>query len=226
MQAFCIYLPEAPERTERAQNHFDELGMNVEFVAGINGPALGLQTEHTYDVNTPGRVIESVSIGACLSHYMVWTMILYNRSIPDDEPVLILEDDAVFDDDWDTRLSQALADTPADADLLYAGNCCAADKSRTRVAGDVWAIDRQPVSAEFARRAGLSERATVDGVALGPQCTHAYVVWPDAVPTLLMTNRKIWAPVDLAMMFQSFPSLNVYTVLPSIASQHSTELPP
>jgi hypothetical protein len=46
-----------------------------------------------------------------------------------------------------------------------------------------------------------------------------------AMPTLLATQRKFYAPADISLAFHSFPLLKVYTVLPRVADQFDNNLP-
>ncbi len=202
MKAFCITLPETPERTAAAKAHFAERGVDgITFVDGIHAETFGLYTTHPYLIDDPkrgGHIIPQRQVGCMLSHFMLWTAL----SLLDEAgPFLILEDDAEFSEDWAARLNWALKNTPSDVDLLYIGSGLTEDKPKTQVAFNVWEV-------------------------MYPLCTHAYIVWKKALPVLLSTQRDIWAPVDLSLYFRSLPLLKVYTVLPRIVSQRNMEIAP
>ncbi len=199
MKAFCITLPESPERKAQAIDHFKGRIEGVQFINGIHALTFGLITTHPYDVDQPnwGNRINSKQVGCFLSHYMLWMAL----SLLPDEKFLILEDDVDLPSDWQERTQQALYHTPNDADMLYLGSCCTEGRPKTNVSENIWKVEY-------------------------PLCTHAYIVWAKAIPRLLETQRKCFAPVDLALYFNSLPHLKVYTVLPRIAAQRGTEIQP
>lgn len=198
MRTFCIIVSENRERTVAAHQHFAERGVAADFVDGINGPAFGLRTEHEYVFGPERDMIAPAQVGLCLSHLMVWTMCLHSN---EPGPFLILEDDADFPSDWQDKLDEALACTPHDADMLYLGSCCCADKPQTHVRGPVFEVK-------------------------WPLCTHAILVWKKALPTLLRTQRDVWAKIDLSLYHRTLDKLRVYTVLPSLVGQRGTPLHP
>lgn len=204
MRTLCLTLPETPERTDGARKHFADMGLmrlRPEFFHGICAKSFGLFTTHPYLVDDPkrgGSIIPQRQVGCMLSHYMLWSAL---NLIQDEGIFLVLEDDAEFPADWDARFWEALNNVPEDADMLFIGSCCTADKPKTPVKGDVWEVK-------------------------WPLATHAYVVWRKALPALLATQRDVYAPVDLALYFKTLPQLRVYTVLPRIVAQRGTELSP
>lgn len=197
MRTFCISLPETVERRAKAKSHFDNIGLDVEFIYGINAETAGLVTTHPYEVDNPGSgyIMLPKHVGLCLSHYMIWQICLSMK----EDRYLILEDDALFYDDWFPRLEKALVDTPADADILMIGHCNATNKPKTHIKGEIYDLRY-------------------------PQCTQAYVVYQKALIPLLEQQRDIWAHIDLTLIFKSFPYLNVYTVLPRIVDQRDMDL--
>jgi GR25 family glycosyltransferase involved in LPS biosynthesis len=201
MRTFCLSLPETPERREAAKHHFLERGVEAEFIDGIHAENFGLLTWRTYDVDHPGTGfrIPAKHVGLCLSHYVAWSICAH---LPD-EWFMILEDDADFAPDWKPRLEQAVREAPPDTDILLIGSCNCMDKPRIQIAGSetLWRVQ-------------------------WPQCTQAMVIHRKAIPTLIQTQRKIYAPIDLALIFHSYPHLNVYTVLPRIVGQRGQEINP
>lgn len=200
IRAYCVTLPETPESTEKARAHFIERGVIHEFFNGIHGEKFGLRTTHPYEVDHPGSgyLIGPKIIGIWLSHYFLWGAL----NLLHDEHFMILESDAHFPPDWEARLCQALVDVPRDFDMLYPGSCCCKGYPADRIQGDVHQIKPVPV-----------------GHGGAPQATHCYIVAKKALPVLLATQRKVYAPIDCSMIFHSFPQLKVYTVLPRIVDQ-------
>lgn len=205
MRCFCLVCPEITGEQERAKAYFDSIGLPVEFIQGIHGATSGLVTTHLYEVDHPGsgyKVGTKIS-ALCLSHILAWTAC----SVLPDDTFLILESDAKFIPDWKARLEQAVADLPPDWDMLYVGSCNCDGKPREHVKGDVY-------------------RMSAANPHDAPQCTHAILYNKKAIPVVLRTQRKIYTGIDLSLIYQTLPLLNVYVVLPRIAEQWNTEISP
>ncbi|MFA6241945.1 MAG: glycosyltransferase family 25 protein, partial [Candidatus Hydrogenedentales bacterium] len=188
------------KRREEAIQHFRERGLYVEWMFGINAEATGLITTKPYRSDDPslGFLLPPRKVGCFLSHYMAWTICNHL----DDDPIMIVEDDADFPEDWIERVQLALEHVPEDADMLYIGNCNCADKPKDQISGEIFEVRY-------------------------PFCTHAYVVWKKALPVLLASQRgELSAPIDLSLYYKSYPKLRVYTVLPRIVAQRGTPLSP
>ena len=198
LRPFCITLHENKDRTEKARKHFEESGLkNVTFFHGLNGPVSGLKTILPYEVDAPGTgyTIGPKVIGIFLSHYMLWAAL----QLCDGDHFLILEDDAKFLPGWENRMATALNDAPDDWDMIYFGSCCCEKAPKTQLKGELWEVKY-------------------------PMCLQAYGVAKKAFPTLLSTNRKVYAPIDISIPFHSAPRLKVLTVLPRIVDQFETHL--
>lgn len=200
IKTFCLCLPEYPDRIQAAQKHFDEVGLKeVEFFSSINAQLAGLATSHKYEVDHPGtgfRVGYKIT-GIWLAHVVLW---MHLARLSDDK-FLILEDDAQFPPDWEERVNKALSEVPGDFDFLHIGHCCIEGHPRTHVAGEVYDSKHM-------------------------QCTHAYILSRKAIPFLLRTIRKCWAPIDAQLVFEAFPHLRTFAVVPRIVAQFNTVIPP
>lgn len=185
---------------ERARQHLGEYGIAPQFFYGIHAERLGLAVTKPYEVDHPGSGYRMTSrpCGCWLSHRALWAALL----LLEDDLVLVLEDDVRLDANWRDVFPQAVADA-GDFDMLFVGSCCTQNKPTRHVAGRVYETQ-------------------------WPLCTHAYVVRRRALMTLIETQDAtgLYAPVDIALGFHSLPHLKAYTVLPRIADQFETELPP
>lgn len=199
MRTICITLPENPERTQRAKQHFAERGVNAEFFIGINGAKMGIITDHPYMIDRkegdPKFYVGNHCVGIFLSHYTIWNAM----ALMLDEHIFILEDDAKFDEDWKAKFDKALQDAPNDFDVLFIGSCDAKNKPKRRINNNIYEVKY-------------------------PMCFHAYVVAKKAVQHLLLTNRDCYAPIDISVTLHSFDKLKVLTLLPRIVSQFNTEI--
>ena len=199
VRAICICLPEYPEKIEKAEVHFTEHGLaDVEFFWGINAPVAGLATWHPYEIDHPGSGFRmgAKPTGCWLSHYMLWNAMTRMT----DDAYLVLEDDAQLHEGFIEAFAQAMRDVPSDWQILHLGHCCMLGRPARHVAGAVYEAKDQ-------------------------MCTHAYVLRRTAVPFLLKTLRKCWAPIDIQLAREVFPYLRTYAVIPRIVSQFNTIIP-
>lgn len=195
---FCITLPEIPLRRIVSEAHFREVMLEARFFDGIHAERMGLKTVFPYEVDNPGSGYNMGfgRVGCWLSHYMLWSAL----NLMWDDLFLILEDDVKLPPDWGARMLQSLRDVPKDFDMLFLGSCCCEGKPKELIAGEVFKVEY-------------------------PLCTHAYIVARKALPVMLSTQRKCYAPIDISLSFHTMPQLKVYTVLPRIAEQFNTNLP-
>ena len=164
---------------------------------GINAVKMGLTTVNPYEVDAPGSgyIMSQKHTGMHLSHFLMWRHFWHDH---DDKQFTVVEDDVRFTDTWDHP--DNWNGIPDDWDMVMLGSCCTEGRPKTHIAGKVYRVEY-------------------------PLCTHAYMVRRKALPILLETQDKSWAPIDLALYFNSYPKLNVYTILPRIAYQEGMDLP-
>jgi GR25 family glycosyltransferase involved in LPS biosynthesis len=200
MKTICLCLPENHEKIAAAREHFELSGLkDVEFFFGIHAEKAGLSTIHTYEVDNPGsgfRVGYKIT-GTWLGHWMLWN---YAMRLPDDI-FLFLEDDAKFHENWQPRFAQAMRDVPNDFDILSIGHCCLKGHPATLVRGEVYETKHA-------------------------QCTHASVISKKCLDFLVGTIRKCWAPIDCQLIFEAYPYLRTFAVIPRMVDQFDTELAP
>lgn len=216
MKSYCINLRRHEYRWEKLRQHF--LGHShypTRFI-GVDAVEWGLITKHTYDVDYPGSgyCIPQKHVGMHLSHYWLWRQII----ALDYDAVLVLEDDSRY---IGSNLNGDLEKYrqwfwkegphgcgPEKPTMLFVGSCNCTHKPC------------QP----------LDESLGIFDVRW-PQCTHAYILNRAAAMLLVDTQEKSWAPIDLALIFNSFPKFQergggVYTVLPRLFEQEGTEIHP
>jgi GR25 family glycosyltransferase involved in LPS biosynthesis len=189
-------------RRERARMLRESVGIHAENFYGLHAARLGLESNRLYILDgPPGARLSPKNVGTWISHRALWAACLL---LPDTE-FLLLEDDALFPQDWAVRLAEVLRHVPEDWDLINLGACCATDKPREHVAGPLY---------------------TVTG---GPMCLHAYIVQRRALPILIWSQDAAGcaAPIDISVLSHSYSALRVYTVLPRIVDQLDLDtLPP
>lgn len=201
-KTFCITLDATPDRWGLAEQHFKEHDLVVDKVSGIHAEQMGLRTVHPYEIDHPGSgyIIPIKHVGLCLSHIMVWQIC---KRLPDSE-FLILEDDCRFIPSWREYLRGAKEYLPVDWDMLLVGSC---NCGRATGGPNKRHIGKNLYQVKW------------------PMCTHAYIVNQRGIQKLLETQTKIWAPIDLSLIFLSYPQMSgVYTILPRLANQHNTNI--
>jgi GR25 family glycosyltransferase involved in LPS biosynthesis len=192
IKTFCLCLPEYPDKMEKAKVHFAERGVeNVEFFSSIHAEIAGLSTSHPYEIDHPAsgfRVGYKIT-GIWLAHVVLW---MHLARLPEDK-FLILEDDAMFHEDWKERYEAALKHLP-DFDFFHIGHCCLLGHEQTHIGGEVFATSHS-------------------------QCTHAYILHRRCIPFLLRTVRKCYAPIDCQLVLEVFPHLKTFALIPRAVSQ-------
>jgi GR25 family glycosyltransferase involved in LPS biosynthesis len=125
IQMVCISLDRRPDRWSKFKQYTDIAGIQVMHLPAVDAkefdavthPSVSLLTAHNikykvrrahYEIDTGGAV------GASLSHFKAW-----NYLVSSNAPALIVfEDDAIIPADFSRRLSQVVAELPAEWDLI------------------------------------------------------------------------------------------------------------
>jgi len=197
---YCINIASAKQRWARASEKFAAEGIHVTRFNGWDNTIAGLRALHPYEVDAPGSgyLLGERYVGTYLSHWMLWN---YLAMLPHDQ-FFIFEDDIQFEPGWKEEWHNDMADLPKDWDMFYVGSCCLNGwADNTRVAKNIWKVTKA-------------------------QCLHAYMVRAKAIPFLLERCQKVWAPIDLALVWEVQKDMNVYARIPRLISQENTELPP
>ncbi len=201
-RAFVITLRTTPaERWERERKHLEERGIVAEPFYGMDASVSGLETRFLYERDHPGTGFKVGSKLVCLylSHYLLYRVL--EQLLGD--VFWIMEDDAEWDADWAVRWEEAFYYLPKDWDLCWTGSCCAGDKPKTLIAGNLWEVKY-------------------------PLCTHSYAVRKKALPVLSQVLERIYAPLDVALADHAMrdAGLKTYTILPRLCGQFNTLIAP
>lgn len=166
--------------------HWWHTGRNVVYQK-IRSRRKGWDDLHTYKVRELS--MSAGERGCAMSHIRAWRRCLENSP---DQPLLVLEDDAVPTKDFTEVLKSAMASLPSDADVLYLGYSQAAD---------------------WRRCAGVLAEAEYVWT------TVAYIVWPSGAQKLL-SKLPVNQPVDNFMaLLCADRDLKAYCTLPKIVHQ-------
>lgn len=237
-----LFLPDTKEWLQKfldALIYFTSQGIHPFCVAGVHAVQWGITSRHFYMRDTWGRLIHKYGntlpnlmpdelknpyyigdpkVGGIISHYILYNVM---AAMPHDY-FMVLEGDARFIDGWKEKLEAALKIIPPDFDFLYVGHSDAADKEGVAVLSSAGGGAPQGAEVE-----GLYHYPHREGKEnYYPMCGHCYIVAKKALPIILATQRGTSDPVDIQLIYDAFPHLNVYAILPRLADQPGTNLNP
>jgi hypothetical protein len=191
------------ETYQKESQHLNERGISHEAFIGIDNSVMKLEAVDLYRtkdgkwLGQPNEKAGQKQVVACLSHYLMWKVMLHSPG----DSFWGLEYDAEFPADWAAQYYQAIAVLPDDWDLVFLGSCCCKGKPTRHIGNNLYEVHY-------------------------PLCGHAIMYRKKALPVLLDVHQKIWASLDIAMEYESLPKLRVYTILPRMVNQRATPLPP
>jgi len=196
----CTTLPEEPFKRHAMKKHFDELGLEVQMVDGVQGISIGLRATNPYDNDAHGNglFIHSSQIGCILSHRIALSVGLASG----EDEFIIVEDDVKFCPDFGERWMKMREHMPSDAQIVQLGYFFDTDPID----------DLEPVNEYFAR----CERY--------PFCTEATWWTREAAQKAISQLRPIDKPFDVMMIQRVYPFLMHYIAWPAVASQKSRSL--
>ncbi|KAB7498371.1 Glycosyltransferase 25 family member [Armadillidium nasatum] len=133
---YCMNLLRRPYRREKMQKKFKSLNLNGTFVDAVDWKHLN----ETYLKSLDLRVLKNYdkgditygAIGNFLSHYFIWKDIVEHEY----EKVMILEDDAHFNDDFLEKLEELESELELldiDWELIYLGRRAMEEEKETKV---------------------------------------------------------------------------------------------
>jgi hypothetical protein len=197
--AFCITISDG--RKNPCRERLKSQGVNFQFVEGIHGLTSGLLTCNPYTVDTPNApyVLEHHQVAVFLTHWSLWKSLLLAQTMGwDKSPAyMIIEDDADFHPDWKRRVNAALKSLPDDWEYFAPGNC------------DTGVVPGAPGAYE-----------------VRPLGTHCYIIRGTALEKTVKLLYKVWAPIDLALYYDAFPHMKVFSLLPRCVDQLNMNLNP
>ena len=162
----------------------------------LKGSNSGLRTKYMAD--TQGFVMGPKTLTIGITHFHIWSAAKWAVESGQSKSDVfgVFESDVEFTSStWREELSDISKDLPDDWDMLYIGHCCT-----------------QPI--EDNPRISERLRKLIRGMGM-----HAYLFRYKAAEKLLDSNQKMWTSIDIQLVWDSFPRMNVFGVFPRLATQ-------
>lgn len=142
---YMINLKRRPDRRQRMQHCFDELGIEVETLDAVDGQTLNETFLKTLtfmrDFEDPyhKRPMKLGEIGCFLSHYQIWEKIIENQY----QVTLVLEDDIRFESFFKAKVEHVMAELQQipNWDLVYFGRKKLQDQDEPWVVGSNYLVE-------------------------------------------------------------------------------------
>ena len=112
MEKIVISLERTPERKKKFIKNNDKYLVNYSFMNAIDGNKLNINNL-TSEIIRPGSQFSRGAIGCALSHYKIW-----NKIVETNKPIITIEDDAIFNKDFEKILVKILKNLPTDWDIV------------------------------------------------------------------------------------------------------------
>lgn len=190
--------PWRQDRWEERSAHLKERGIPHELFVGLDTDRMHLTAVDRFPIDGhPDYHIGNKEVVCCLRYYVMWRAMTY---MPEDA-FMTMDDDAVFPENWREQWDSAMAVLPDDWDIVSVGCCCCTGRPTEHIGNNLYEVKY-------------------------PLCNHVMMVRKKALPVLLDVHQRIWAPLDIAMFYDSMPKLRVYTIFPRLAEQKNVTLYP
>jgi GR25 family glycosyltransferase involved in LPS biosynthesis len=214
-EVFVISLARRPDRLQRFRSGCEPQATVIE---AVDGRALTL-TPALKRLLSPNDFGWKKSVAGCaLSHLGLWLRLVKDN--PDIGSYLILEDDAVFSEDWATRWAAAQPHLPADADVVYLGGVLPPNHGGFSAA-------KRPVNAFFSQMGDNTFFGQLTPNSYMHFCTYAYILTRQGASKVLeevFRRGGIWTSAD-HMICNLVDRLNIYFTEPLLAKCYQEDDP-
>lgn len=208
VQPILLHIPDEEKYAERYKEslaHYEQVGLkDIISVSGIYGQGFGIVGTHPYELDNPngGHMIGVKYTASFLSQYMIYNVM---KVLPN-EYFMFLECDTRMPDDFMRKLQFEMFNLPSDFDFLFIGSCCASDKPKKNIGGNVY---------EFPKKIGYPCQYPLGG--------NCYIISKKCLDHVIATQRDAYAPADLSLGMHSFYNMDVYAILPRLVEQKGNE---
>jgi len=203
MDTYIISLNNPTSLIDEVKNY----GLNPILVKGVIGNSLSQQEIYDNASYFYKYIGPKSAIGIGMSHINVW-----KKFIESNKPnCLILEDDALFEDNFIEKLNVGLKNTPSDYDILYLG--CFGCQSQFNY------LSIFHMKFNYVK---INDYVSIPGIALA---THGYIVSREgAIKLVKYLDKNIFAHIDYSIQhFHMKKLINEYVLNERIVYQSSTD---
>lgn len=195
LPTFIVSIPYSDDETACVK-YLKQQGISASPFYGLKGSNCGLRTKYMADTN--GYIMGGRTVAIGITHFHIWSAVkwMVESGQSSSDIFAVYETDVEFTSEtWTDELLEITKDLPENWDMLYLGHCCT-----------------QPIQDNPAVTDRL--RKLIRGMGL-----HAYLFRYKAAKKLLDSNQRMWTSIDIQLVWDSFPILNVYGIFPRLATQ-------
>ena len=187
---------------------------DVERIPGVNIVENGIPDKMRGYMSSITRIMSKSAVGCGLSHISTWEKIIEN----DDDFAIILEDDAIIDDDFNNIFDKARSSLPSDFDILFLGCYVGCDINKEYTYEYSFSKLLNGACVKPVKK--INDNLYVPAL---PLALHGYMVSKSGAKKLVKNFKdyRITNHID-AQMLNYYKSLNTYAVHPDIVKQNYT----
>ena len=203
MKTYVVHYTPLVKRKLFMEQQLKKYGIGAEYITDYDKEDLTEDDLSKFETKLP---LPAISV--CCKHIQSWRRVA-NENL---DYALILEDDAIFCDDFDVKLNEYLMELPNDFDMLFIGTCCNLHIPRweLREGQHIYLKSNNPSRG----CAGASRCA--DSYLVSKNCVHAIVNYIDTDSYIVNEAIDHWLNVVIRDL-----NLKVYWTEPPIVSQGS-----
>jgi glycosyl transferase family 25 len=195
-EVVVINLKKDTQKLESITKQLEKQNIVFERFDAINGKTLDNKDEFTPFCN---NFCSSGLKGCALSHYNVWK----NCITKGYDSIMVLEDDAIFIDNFDEKFQSIYNSIPKDYDIIYLGSLFYCDPTQTF--NRLWGYKNTKINENVLQVEGCAG-------------THAYIITRKCIEKII--NEKLYFHIDSNLMdFVKKYNLTVYAVTPMLIKQ-------
>lgn len=208
-----INLDRDKERWESVQKQCEKISTNPIRIPAVYGAKLSDNERREQTTHFCYNFCTASMIGCWLSHKKCWEYIVENNI----DRCLILEDDAIFIDDFSSKLEKVMKDVPSDWDVLLLGTVLSCSPNNCGMLSKI---------ADFLKslyiRPSISKEKITDNI-YRPSVftgTQAYLITKEGAIKLLKLLSLADGHVDIGIASKS-QNIKLYSTSPSLVIQNA-----
>lgn len=206
MKTYVIHYTPFVKRKLFMEQQLKKYGIGAEYITDYDKEDLTENDLLKFETKLPYLTLPAISV--CCKHIQSWRKVA-NENL---DYALILEDDAIFCDDFDVKSNEYLMELPNDFDMLFIGTCCNLHirKWELREGQHIYLKSNNP------RRGCAGASRCADSYLVSKKCVHAIIKYIDTDSYIVNNTIDHWLNDIMRDL-----NLKVYWAEPPIVSQGS-----